>query len=213
MNTNYFNINQYNYNTTVMHCKTVKEVKTLFDYLKAVGHPWCPNYNKKNAYAIAEEVYSSYRENTCIDFKLCGFADIDFYERKNYVILEFNNFDWFNLNDIKDGMLVVTSDGGKYVKLSSFLVGESLYIPLSAYDDYLLYNIYNHHKDIVAVYSSDMLYPYNGIKELFSYGYDTDYAKSHCVYEKRPPVTVVPRKLTIRQIEEKLGYPVDIVYK
>lgn len=211
MNNNHFNINEYNCNT-VMHCKTVKEVKILFDYLKAAGHPWCPDYNKENAYAIAKKIYSSYRENTCIDFKLSSFANIGFYEKRNCVILEFENFDWFSLDDIKDGMLVITSNGERYVKLSSFLVGESSYIPLSAYD-YLLCNTYNHHKDIVAVYSSDMLYPYNGIKELFSYGYDTNYAKSHCVYEKRPPVTVVPRKLTIRQIEEKLGYPVDIVYK
>lgn len=211
MSNNYFNINEYRCNT-VMHCRTVKEVKILFDYLKAAGHPWCPDYNEENAYAIAKEIYSRYRENTCINFKLDSFAYVDFYKREDYTILEFDNFDWFGLDDIKDGMLVVTSDGRKYVKLSSFLVGESPSIPLSSYD-YLLCNTYNHSKDIVAVYSSDMLYPYNSIKELFSYGYDTDYAKSHCVYEKRPPVTVVPRKLTIRQIEEKLGYPVDIVYK
>lgn len=102
-------------------------------------------------------------------------------------------------------MLVVTSDGGKYVKLSSFLVGESSYIPLSVYD-YFLCNIYNHRKDIVAVYSSDMLCPYSGIKEIFYYSCDNGYAKSHCVYEKS-----VPTKLTIKQIEEKLGYPVEVV--
>lgn len=204
MNNNYFNINNYSYDT-VMHCKTLKEVKILLDYLKAVDRPWCPNYNKENAYAITKEIYSRYRENTCIGFKFCGFAKIDFYEERNCVILEFENFDWFNLNDIEDGMLVVTSDGRKYVKLSSFLVGESPSIPLSSYD-YFLCNTYNHRKDIVSVYSSDMLYPYSGIKEIFSCDCDTNYAKSHCVYEKS-----VPRKLTIKQIEEKLGYPVEVV--
>lgn len=207
MNNNYFNINEYNCNT-VMHCKTVKEVKTLFDYLKATGHPWCPSYNKENAYAMAEKIYSIYRENTCIDFKLGGFASIHFYKKRNCVILEFENFDWFNLNDIKDGMLIITSNGERYVKLSSYLVGESSYIPLSNYD-YFLYNTNNHDKDIVAVYSSDMLHPYAGIKELFAHDCNNTYAKSHCVYEKRPPV--VPRKLTIKQIEEKLGYPVAVV--
>lgn len=206
MNNNYFNINEYNCNT-VMHCKTVKEIKILFDYLEAVDRPWCPSYNKENAYAIAEKVYSTYRENTCICFKFGSFAKIDFYEKRNCVILEFENFDWFNLNDIKDGMLVVTSDGEKYVKLSSFLVGESSYIPLSAYD-YFLCNTDNRCKDIVTVYSSDLLYPYRGIKELFlSYRCDTGYAQSYCVYEK----SVVPIKLTVKQIEEKLGYPVEVV--
>lgn len=207
MNNNYFNINGYRCNT-VMHCRTVKEVKTLFDYLKAVGHPWCPSYNKENAYAMAEKIYSSYRENTCIDFKLGGFASIDFYEKRNCVILKFENFDWFNLNDIKDGMLIITSNGERYIKLSSYLVGESYCIPLSAYD-YFLCNTDNHHKDIVAIYSSDMLYPCGGIKELFAHDCNTTYAKSQCVYEKRPPV--VPRKLTIKQVEEKLGYPVELV--
>ena len=206
MNNNHFNINEYSCNT-VMHCKTVKEIEILFDYLKAVGHPWSPDYNKKNAYAMAEKIYSIYRENTCIDFKFGGFSVIDFYKRENYVILEFKNFEWFNLNDIKDGMLVVTSDGEKYVKLSHFLVGESSYIPLSVYD-YFLCNTDNRCKDIVAVYSSDVLYPYRGIKELFrSYRCDTGYVQSYCVYKK----SVVPRKLTVKQIEEKLGYPVEVV--
>lgn len=105
-------------------------------------------------------------------------------------------------------MYVVTSNGERYVKLSSFLVGESSYIPLSAYD-YFLCNIDNHHKDIVAVYSSDVLYPYSGFKELFSCSCGTAYAKSHCVYEKRLPA--IPRKLTIRQLEEKLGYSIEVV--
>lgn len=102
-------------------------------------------------------------------------------------------------------MLVITSNGERYVKLSSYLVGESYCIPLSAYD-YFLCNTYNHHKDIVAIYSSDMLYPCGGIKELFAHDCNTSYAKSKCVYEKS-----VPRKLTVKQIEEKLGYPVEIV--
>ena len=112
------------------------------------------------------------------------------------------------MNDIKDGMLVVTSNGERYVKLSHFLVGDKSYIPLSAYD-YSLCNTNDHHKDIIAVYSSNMLYPYNGVKELFSYNCNTDYAQSHRVYEKRQPV--IPRKLTISQIEEKLGYPIEVV--
>lgn len=207
MSNNYFNINEYRYNT-VMHCKTVKEVKTVLDYLKAVGRPWCPDYSKSNAYAVVNKVYSNYRENTCIDFKLNGFACVDFYKREDYVILEFDDFDWFSVNDIKDGMLVVTSNGERYVKLSHFLIGDKSYIPLSAYD-YSLCNTNDHHKDIIAVYSSNMLYPYDGVKELFSYNCNTAYAKSHCVYEKRLPT--IPRKLTIRQIEEKLGYPIEVV--
>ena len=82
MSNNYFNINEYSYNT-VIHCKTVKEVKTVLDYLKTVGHSWCPDYNGKNAYAIAKEVYSRYCENTCINFKFDSFASMDFYERKD----------------------------------------------------------------------------------------------------------------------------------
>lgn len=130
-----------------------------------------------------------------------------FCEEMDYVILEFENFDWFNLNDIKEGMLVITSNGERYVKLSHFLVGESSCIPLSEYN-YFLCNTANRCKDIVAVYSSDVLYPYCGIGELFlSYRCDTGYAQSHCVYEK----PVVPRKLTVNQIEEKLGYPIEVV--
>lgn len=207
MNNNYFNINKYSYNT-VMHCKSVKEIKILLDYLEAAGHPWCLNYNKEDAYAIAEKIYSDYRMDTYINFKLGSLVDMDFCEEQDYVILEFENFDWFNLNDIEDGMLVVTSNGERYVKLSHFLVGESSYIPLSAYD-YFLCNTDNPDGDIVAVYSSDMLHPYAGIRGFFAYNCNTTYAKSQCVYEKRPPV--VPRKLTIKQIEEKLGYPVEVV--
>lgn len=59
MNNNYFNINKYSYNT-VMHCKSVKEIKILLDYLEAAGHPWCLLYNKEDAYAIAEKIYSDY---------------------------------------------------------------------------------------------------------------------------------------------------------
>lgn len=207
MNNNYFNINDYRYKT-VMHCKTVKEIKTLLDYLEVVGHQWCVSYSKKTAYAIAHEVYSKYRENTCINFKIGSFAYVDFYEREGYTILEFDDFDWFSLDDIKDGMCVTTYDGERYIKLSSHLVGESSCISLSNYD-YLLHNTSNHHKDIVAVYSSDVLYVYKGISDLFNYAMSSGYAQARCIYERRQPI--IPKKLTIEQIEEKLGYPIEIV--
>lgn len=59
MNNNYFNINNYSCDT-VMHCKTVKEVKTMLDYLNAIGHSWCLEYNEETAYDIANKIYSSY---------------------------------------------------------------------------------------------------------------------------------------------------------
>lgn len=207
MSNNYFDINKYS-TYTVMHCKTVKEVKTVLDYLKAVGRPWCPDYNEEDAYEIAKKIYSTYCENTCINVKLSGFAPIDFFKRKNYIILEFDDFDWFSLNDIKDGMLVTTYDGERYIKLSSHLVGKSSSISLLNYD-YLLCNTSNHHKDIVAVYSSDVLYVYKGISDLLNYVVNSGYVQARCIYEKRQPI--IPQKLTVEQIEEKLGYPIEIV--
>ena len=210
MSNNYFDINKYNTNT-VIHCKTVKEIKTLLDYLDAVGHQWCISYNKESAYAIAKELYSRYRENTCINFKLGCFAGVDFYERKGYTIFEFDDFNWFGLDDIKDGMCVITYDGERYIKLSSYLVGQSSRISLSNYD-YLLRNTSNHHKNIVAVYSSDILYTYKGISDdFFNYTMNLScgYAQSYCIYKKRQPITL--KKLTVEQIEEKLGYPIEII--
>lgn len=207
MDNNYFDINKYN-SSTVMHCKTVEEVKTLFDYLEAVGRPWCIDYSKENAYAIANKVYSNYHENTCINFKISSFAYVYFYKRKDYTILEFDDFDWFGLDDIKDGMCVTTYDGERYIKLSSHLVGESSCISLSNYD-YLLRNTSNHHKDIVAVYSSDVLYVYKGIRDIFNYAMNSGYAQARCIYETRQ--SIIPQKLTVEQIEEKLGYPIEII--
>lgn len=207
MDNNYFDINKYS-SGTVMHCKTVEEIKTLLDYLEAVGHRWGVSYNKESAHGIAVELYASYRENTCIDIKLGCFGNIDFYKRKVCTILEFDAFDWFGLDDIKDGMCVTTYDGERYIKLSSHLVGKSSCISLSNYD-YLLRNKSNHHKDIVAVYSSDVLYVYKGIGDLFNYVMNSGYAQARCIYEKRQPI--IPQKLTVEQIEEKLGYPIEII--
>lgn len=207
MSNNYFDINKYS-TYTVMHCKTVEEVKTIFDYLSAAGRPWCPDYSEEDAYEIAKKIYLAYGENTCINFKISGFAPVDFFKRKSYVILEFDDFDWFSLDDIKDGMCVTTYDGERYIKLSSHLVGKSSCISLSNYD-YLLRNTSNHHKDIVAVYSSDVLYVYKGISDLFNCAMNSGYAQARCIYETRQPI--IPQKLTVEQIEEKLGYPIEII--
>ena len=214
-----FDIENYIDKSIAVHCKTMKELKIFLDYLSDIKHPF-PGYNKEDPEHIICIMYSEYGSNLCVFIhngwtsptkRSFRFEYGSIRQHENYDILEFSDFDWFTKYDIEDGMLVTTYDGERYIKLSSYLVGQSSCISLSNYD-YLLRNTSNRHKSIVAVYSSDILYTYKGISDdFFNYmmSLNCGYAQSYCLYERRQPIT--PKKLTIEQIEEKLGYPIEII--
>lgn len=203
-----FDIENYIDESVAIHCKTMKELKVFLDYLSSTDHPF-PGY-KEDPERIMSDMYSAYRSDLCISINF-GWTSITggrlgccpIRQYKECDILEFSDFDWFTIYDIEDGMVVVTRNGTKYIKLGDYLVGERYHTSLANFDRGCKC-LYSADEDIIAVYSSRALYVNQGISKLLTMTscYDT-----YCIW-KRNDDTV---KLTVKQIEEKLGYPIEIV--
>lgn len=78
----------------VMHCSTDKMVETFLKFLHKHGKSW----RTWGSY-LEETYFECYKENTCYLFNEGMFADLECAEENNYTVLEFNDFDWSDVNE------------------------------------------------------------------------------------------------------------------
>ncbi len=87
-----FDIEQYRGNY-VMHCKTKKEAETFLGFLHSIGESWCDGmlYTERSN-------YEKYGSNTCYEFNIGKFCNLDYFVSDGFEILEFEMFDWDNFD-------------------------------------------------------------------------------------------------------------------
>ena len=78
----------------VMHCSTDKMAETFLKFLHKHGKSW----RTWGSY-LEETCFECYKENTCYLFNEGMFADLECAEENNYTVLEFNDFDWSDVNE------------------------------------------------------------------------------------------------------------------
>lgn len=106
----------------------------------------------------------------------------------------------FTKSDLKNGMIVELRNGFRGIVINDNLIlGNKLYSELLDYNDDLSikYNLNGNDLDIVKVYT---VWSYMGFE---------DYLKDdnlELIWERKEP-----KKMTVAQIEEELGYEIDIV--
>lgn len=76
----------------VMHCSTNKMAETFLKFLHKQGWRTWGSY-------LEETYFECYKENTCYLFNEGMFADLECAEENNYTVLEFNDFDWSDVNE------------------------------------------------------------------------------------------------------------------
>ena len=151
-----FVVNEYRFNKFVMHCKTLEESKTFCKYLDSVGRKW-----ESGERYTENSRYYSYSGRTCYNFNEGKIGHTGYYERSNYTVLEFEDFDWsdfemkkeFTKKDLKSGDLVKRRNGDDCIVCveSDLLMHPTLggYKLSNIRDD--LTNIFNSTNDIVSV--------------------------------------------------------------
>ena len=106
----------------------------------------------------------------------------------------------FTKDDLKDGMVVELKNGYRGIIIHNLIIGEDFYIQLSNYNDRLIANYNNpivNGLNIIKVYNA---LSYKGFK---------NYIKDEnltLIWEREEPV-----KMTKEEIEEELGYKIEII--
>lgn len=82
-----FNINAYNGEAFVMHCKTETEAISFCNYLHSIDRTWSTGHSYLN-----RANYDRYKSDTCYNFNEGMFCSINWYRSRNYTILEWSDF-------------------------------------------------------------------------------------------------------------------------
>ena len=87
-----FNIYDYD-EDVVMHCPTLEKAEIFLEYLDSVAKTWSDGTRY-----ISKHFWYDYESDTCYEF-LEGMHDsYQWYEDANYEILEFDDFEWDEIN-------------------------------------------------------------------------------------------------------------------
>lgn len=78
----------------VMHCSTNKMAETFLKFLHKQGKSW-----RTGESYLEETSFKCYRNDTCYLFNEGMFADLECAEENNYTVLEFDDFDWSDVNE------------------------------------------------------------------------------------------------------------------
>ncbi len=83
-----FNIKNY-IGKYVMNCDTEEKAKIFCNYLHSIGKKWAGGES-----FLEINHWNNYNKETCYCFNKSSYAYGEFYERKDYTILSFDDFDW-----------------------------------------------------------------------------------------------------------------------
>ena len=119
-------------NKIAVHCKTEEEAINFCNQMDKHGMKWCDGLS----YLTSTRWYAIYREQTCYT-GYGAYASFDYYEGKNYTILEWSDFMQRELTkaDLENGMVVEYRDGQKRLVLNNYLIGTNGYYELSDYKE------------------------------------------------------------------------------
>ena len=190
-----FNINDYE-GDYAMHCKTEEEAKSFCEYLHKCGLKWSSGdsyFDKTN--------WEHYKANTVYDFNDDTFCDIRYFQRNNYIILEWEDFmnNTFTKADLKTGDIIKRRNGDvEIVNLElDMLICKSGWNDLDNIREDLTCKI-SEEFDIVAVRRP--ITKVNCQFDAFKYGHGT------LVYEREEPV-----EMTLAEVCKLLGKNIKII--
>ena len=191
-----FDINNYK-DKYVMHCKTEEEAREFCDYLHSVGEKWTTGDSYKN-----HNNWKIYKEDTCYSFNKGSFADIEYFTRFEYTILEWSDFkaNEFTKADLQNGMIVEYANGWKRMVLNGNLLGiKDGHASLTDFLDDLKCK-WGQDLNINKVYicNTDAL---TGLPDVF------DKHNLTLIWERKPE----PVEMTIEEICKALGKEIKIV--
>lgn len=78
----------------VMHCDTEEKAKVFCKFLHSKGMCWYSD----NSY-LDYQFWKTEKENMCYEFNADFYGSINFYKSEGYKILEFDDFDWSDMNE------------------------------------------------------------------------------------------------------------------
>ena len=196
-----------------IHCETPEQAKRLFQILKKNGFTWCSGEELDENDTKWKEGYGEETCYECNDDGI-GYADVDFFY-EDYAIIDFKDFAIFdetnpNKDDLMTGMVLVLKNGDISMVLRDTANGDIISGQTwKPFDDLYFYGQRTGNGsgeyDIVEVWqpitNMDFLASSNdgGAVEL-----STDNCKLLYKYEE-------PKKMTLAQVEEELGYRIEIV--
>lgn len=200
----------------VIHCETLGQAKRLFKALKVNDIAW---YSGKE---LDEEDtnWKECGEETCYEYDYQGicYAEVDYYykhEDVNYEIVDFKDLIVFdeenpNIDDLQTGMILVSKNGEISMVLRDTANGDIISgeVWKSFYDLYF----YGQRKgcrcseyDIVEVWQpTSNMYYLSGDKKWGEVELTTEGCIPLYKFE-------TPKKMTVAQIEEELGYKIEII--
>ena len=202
-----FDLRLYPMKGVAMHCKTELQAEIFCNYLDSQGLTWINSerYTEDNCFNI-------YKDKTLYYFNDGTFDKLTEKVEEDTYVLEFDDFDWsdqknsFIKEELKNGDIVETKNKLLYLVLNGFLIGDYDYLNLGLYNDNLIFTVpaENPNYDIEKIYKVRVdKKPFN-ITKLLDINNTNNY---QLVWERSKP----PVDLTKSQIEELLGYSINIV--
>ena len=200
-----FDLRLYRTENMAMHCKTELQARIFCNYLDSQGLTWLTSekYTKDNCFSI-------YKNKTLYYFNQGAFGELTEETEKEDYILEFEDFDWsdqknfFIKEELKNGDIVETKDNFLYLVLNGFLIGDYDCLNLDRYDDDLTNFTMSDDYDIEKIYEVKEDLELFNITKLLDIKNINNY---QLIWERSKP----PVDLTKSQIEELLGYSINIV--
>ena len=188
-----FNWEDFKNNKITVRCKTEKEAKKFIKQCYKHGLRWaCSNENTTHWKDESETIYYKC-DNKYIYYIYYG----NFHWNLNEIVVEYKED---NKMELKEGMIIECRNGDRYLLRTACgeLVASSndKYISLD-YDEELNENKYfDKDFDVMKIYKSNA----RGLGNLFNDNY------LECIWERKEP-----KKMTLAQISEALGYEVEVI--
>lgn len=191
-----FNINDYK-GKYVMHCKTKEEAKSFCHLLHCLGRTWCIGSRY-----LSYTYWERYGKDTCYNFNEDSYSDIEWYQTRNFTILEWEDFmskKEFTKEDLKSGDIVIFRNyeaGVVFLEQNAIIFKRFAdYMKLSSYD-IKLYNNCSEEWDIVKVH-----------RPVSAYGLMHDqWYNAPVVWEREETV-----EMTLAEVCKALGKNVKII--
>ncbi len=139
----------------VMHCTEKLEAEKFCNFLGNNGKKWIMDISYRT-----DCYFDTYTTNTCYEFNGGTFCNYDYFKNHNYIILNFNDFDWDKDKEMKikqlkrlDGTIIY------YKETDEGLVGveeisNKRYIPILG-DSWYYINVLNEVKESKTISSDD----------------------------------------------------------